>query len=70
MVNLDDLEFSVDLIVLQMLEFDVILGMDWLSSHHVSLDCFAKTVCLTWQARCYCSYLAGEPVRGGLLSTY
>ena len=45
-VSLDDLIFSVDLIVLRMSEFDVILGMDWLSSYHVSLDCFAKTVCL------------------------
>ena len=27
-----------------MSEFDVILGMDWLSSYHVSIDCFAKTV--------------------------
>ena len=45
-VSLDDVQFSIDLIVLQMSEFDVILGMDWLSSYHVSLDCFAKTVCL------------------------
>ena len=45
-VDFDDLQFSVDLIVLCMSEFDIILGMDWLSSNHVSLDCFAKTVCL------------------------
>ena len=29
-----------------MSEFDVILGMDWLASYHVSIDCYAKTVCL------------------------
>jgi len=29
-----------------MSEFDIILGMDWLSSYHVSIDCFAKTICL------------------------
>jgi len=34
-----------------MSEFDVILGMDWLSSYHVSLDCFAKTVCLRMHGR-------------------
>ena len=45
-VGLDFVEFGVDLIVLQMSEFDVILGIDWLSSYHVSLDCFAKTVSL------------------------
>ena len=45
-VTLDDLQFRVDLIVLVMTEFDVILGMDWLSSYHVSIDCLAKTVTL------------------------
>ena len=45
-VSLDDVQFNIDLIVLQMSEYDVILGIDWLSSYHVSLDCFAKTVCL------------------------
>jgi len=45
-VSLDDLQFTADLIVLPMSEFDIILGMDWLSSYHVSIDCFAKTICL------------------------
>ena len=45
-VALDDLQFRVDLIVLFMSEFDVILGMDWLSSYHVSIDCFVKAVTL------------------------
>jgi hypothetical protein len=50
-VSLDDLQFRVDLIVLAMSEFDIILGMDWLSSYHVSIDCFAKTVCLRLPGR-------------------
>ena len=29
-----------------MIEFDVILGMDWLSSYHAILDCHAKTIIL------------------------
>ncbi|WMV14411.1 hypothetical protein MTR67_007796 [Solanum verrucosum] len=29
-----------------MVDFDIILGMDWLSSHHVILDCYANTVTL------------------------
>ena len=33
--------------VLDILEFDVILGMDWLSSNHAVLDCYEKTVMLT-----------------------
>lgn len=29
-----------------MINFDVILGMDWLASYYVVLDCFAKIVTL------------------------
>ena len=32
--------------VLDILEFDVILGMDWLSSNYAVLDCYEKTVML------------------------
>ena len=28
-----------DLILLHMVDFDSILGMDWLSTHHATLDC-------------------------------
>ena len=45
-ISLDEFEFLIDLIVLRMSDFDVILGMDWLSSYHVSIDCFAKIVSL------------------------
>ena len=45
-VSLDDMQFRADLIVLPMSEFDIILGMDWLSSYLVSIDYLAKTVCL------------------------
>ena len=45
-VSLDDIQFRADLIVLVMSEFDIILGMDWLESYHVSIECFDKTVCV------------------------
>ncbi|KAA0041240.1 gag protease polyprotein [Cucumis melo var. makuwa] len=35
---------EVTLLVLDMLDFDVILGMDWLAANHVSIDCFRKEV--------------------------
>ena len=41
-----DREFSVDLIALPFHEFDLILGMDWLSKHHAIIDCDKKTVVL------------------------
>ncbi|KAA0037485.1 ty3-gypsy retrotransposon protein [Cucumis melo var. makuwa] len=35
---------DVTLLVLDMQDFDVILGMDWLSANHASIDCFGKEV--------------------------
>ena len=37
----------VDLVELEILEFDVILGVDWLASHHTVLDYFNKVVTLS-----------------------
>ena len=41
-----DREFSVDLIALPFHEFDLILGMDWLSKHRAIVDCDKKIVLL------------------------
>ena len=35
---------TVDLWVMDMLEFDVILGMDWLTAHRVVIDCDCRRV--------------------------
>ena len=37
-------EMPVDLVLLDLQDFDVILGMDWLVSYHASIDCFGKQV--------------------------
>ncbi|XP_070046718.1 uncharacterized protein [Nicotiana tomentosiformis] len=42
-------ETRVDLQLLNMVDFNMILGMDWLSPYHVILDCHAKTVALAIQ---------------------
>ena len=39
-------EFLADLITLPFREFDLILGMDWLSKHRAIVDCGQKTVVL------------------------
>ena len=41
-----DQEFSADLIAPPFCEFDLILGMDWLSKHRAIVDCGQKTVVL------------------------
>ncbi|XP_070039887.1 uncharacterized protein [Nicotiana tomentosiformis] len=39
-------ETIADLLLLNMIDFEVILGMDWLSPYHAILDCYAMTVTL------------------------
>ena len=41
-----DRGFSVDLIALPFHEFDLILGMDWLSKHRAIVGCDKKTILL------------------------
>ncbi|XP_070041116.1 uncharacterized protein [Nicotiana tomentosiformis] len=45
-VTIGGYETRVDSLLLSMVDFDVILGMYWLSSYHPILDCHAKTVTL------------------------
>ena len=41
-IRLCDRECLVDLLPLEMHDFDLILRMDWLGPYHVSMDCFVK----------------------------
>ncbi|XP_075499143.1 uncharacterized protein LOC142537518 [Primulina tabacum] len=43
-VQVDEELLNSDLIFIPMIEFDVILGMDWLSTYRAVIDCVAKTV--------------------------
>ena len=49
-VSVGDQEMMTDLLVLDMRDFDVILGMDWLASYHATVDCFSKEV--YWSVGC------------------
>ncbi|KAK4844624.1 hypothetical protein QYF36_022406 [Acer negundo] len=42
-------ELHIDLIPFDICDFDVILGMDWLATHHATIDCFRKEVRFTLQ---------------------
>ena len=37
-------EFEADVIVLDIHDFDIILGMDWLAKHRATVDCYMKEV--------------------------
>ena len=43
-VLIEGQEFPADLVALDMRDFDVVLGMDWLSPHRATLDCYKKEV--------------------------
>ena len=43
-VLIENRELLADLVLLDVLEFDVILGMDWLSKHYATVDCRRKEV--------------------------
>ena len=43
-VLIEGKEFLADLVALDMRDFDLVLGMDWLSSHRATLDCYKKDV--------------------------
>ena len=53
-----DREFSIDLIVFPFHEFDLILGMGWLSKYRAIVDCDKKAVVLK------CSDLSEVTVHG------
>ncbi|XP_070025924.1 uncharacterized protein [Nicotiana sylvestris] len=46
LVTVRGFETRADLLLLGMVDFNIIFGMDWLSSHYAILDCHAKTVTL------------------------
>ncbi|XP_070022533.1 uncharacterized protein [Nicotiana sylvestris] len=46
LVDLSGFETRADLLLLSMVDFDIILGMEWLLPHYAILDCHAKTMML------------------------
>ena len=43
-ILVEGIVLKANLIPLEMSDFDVILGIDWLSNHRVSMDCFTKKI--------------------------
>ncbi|XP_060960989.1 uncharacterized protein LOC133031495 [Cannabis sativa] len=50
-IRIADKELSGDLIELEMRDYDLILGMDWLSRHGATIDCRKRTVTFTPESR-------------------
>ncbi|XP_052171537.1 uncharacterized protein LOC127787518 [Diospyros lotus] len=45
-IQIGEVEFLVDLILLEFQDFDVIIGMNFLTKYNATLDCKSKTICL------------------------
>jgi hypothetical protein len=43
-ISINGCELEADLIPLELSDFDIILGMNWLGKNKARLDCFTKTV--------------------------
>ena len=43
-IEIEGRQLMADFMELAVIEFDVILGMEWLSHHHAVIDCFAKMI--------------------------
>ena len=43
-VQINNLTLPIDLNSLEINEFDVILGIDWLTNHYAKIDCFQKVI--------------------------
>jgi hypothetical protein len=46
-IEIKGMTFSANLIVLEAVDLDVILGMDWLTTNKGFIDCYNRTVTLT-----------------------
>lgn len=43
-LGVEDREIKIDLLVLELKDFDLILAMDWLATYHASIDYFEKVL--------------------------
>ncbi|XXG42138.1 hypothetical protein AAC387_Pa01g2477 [Persea americana] len=43
-IKIGEVVLLANLILLEMYDFDIILGMDWFAGYHATMDCFHKTL--------------------------
>jgi hypothetical protein len=69
-VLLGDVNLPANLIVLDMHDFHIILGMDWLEAYHATMDCFSKIITFRLQREQAGLMFQGirKPARAGFIS--
>ncbi|XP_022024672.1 uncharacterized protein LOC110925006 [Helianthus annuus] len=72
-LGIDDEEYSIDLIPMSMGEFQVVVGMDWLSRHRAKVVCFRKEIKLTSPSRKHVTIFGekgGNPIICSMLKAH
>ena len=69
-ISLNDARFQVDLILLEVYDFNVILGMDFLSIYDASIDCQRKIMTIKKPEGEWVKFWGqGDPKNGKMIST-
>ncbi|KAI3819462.1 hypothetical protein L1987_13299 [Smallanthus sonchifolius] len=63
-LELNNHEFSVDLLPMQLGSFDIIIGMDWLSKHHAEVICYEKCIRIPLSSGDTLVIFSEKPCRG------
>ncbi|KAI3808084.1 hypothetical protein L1987_24026 [Smallanthus sonchifolius] len=63
-LELNNHEFSVDLLPMQLGSFDIIIGMDWLSKHHAEVICYEKCIRIPLPSGDTLVFFGEKPCRG------
>jgi hypothetical protein len=59
-INISGCELRLDLLLLELYDFDVILEINWLSMHKAQMDCFTKTTTLQGPRDRKIMFIGGE----------
>ena len=68
LISLGNRDFLVDLLPIEMHDFDVILGMNWLSTYHASIECFSKEIVFKIPGKKEFRFQGRRSSIGGLIS--
>ncbi|XP_071687300.1 uncharacterized protein [Rutidosis leptorrhynchoides] len=62
-LEFNDCMFPANLFPMTMHDFDIILGMDWLSRHHATIDCYSKSILFGYHSILDCVFNGDLPVK-------
>ncbi|GAV63139.1 RVP_2 domain-containing protein [Cephalotus follicularis] len=67
-ITVAGIQLSADLIVSPIRDFDIILGMDWLYTHHACVDCYNKMMTFYFHDGTECKFIGEKNVTALIIS--